>query len=355
MKPIHSGGRRAAAGFTIVELLVALAISLLILTALVTLFVNQSVARVELDKGSRQIENGRYALQVLTDEMRHAGYYGPLINAPDAPGAMPDPCSTATANVSAGIGLPLQGYAGAAADPTPSDCLLGYKPNTAVLVVRRACTAATCAFVAGEFNIQVSGCEGDTAPYIVGTTAGALTLHKRTSLTVKCATPIATAVAADIFPLHIQIYYLTTCSNQADCTAAGADDIPTLRRLDVKPAGAVCAAGSSGLGAGNTSPCLTPLVDGIENLQFDFGRDTDDNGSPDLYTATDTPPTSVGDWSQVMAARAYLLARNIDASGSYTDVKTYSLGDIDVTPGGRFKRHAYSELARLNNPAGRKD
>ena len=49
MKPIHSGGRRAAAGFTIVELLVALAISLLILTALVTLFVNQSVARVELD------------------------------------------------------------------------------------------------------------------------------------------------------------------------------------------------------------------------------------------------------------------------------------------------------------------
>ena len=44
MKPIRSPGRRAAAGFTIIELLVALAISLLILTALVTLFVNQSVA-----------------------------------------------------------------------------------------------------------------------------------------------------------------------------------------------------------------------------------------------------------------------------------------------------------------------
>ena len=255
----------------------------------------------------------------------------------------------------AGIGLPVQAYAGDVADPTPTACLLGYKPNTAELVVRRACTAATCAFVAGEFNIQVSGCEGDAAPYIVGTTSGAFTLHRRTSSTVKCPSPIATAAAAEIFPLHVQMYYLTTCSNQADCTAAGADDIPTLRRLDVKPAGAVCSAGGSGLGAGTTSPCLTPLVDGIENLQFDFGRDTDDNGSPDTYTATDTPPTSVGDWSEVMAVRAYLLARNIDATGSYTDVKTYSLGDIDVTPGGRFKRHAYSELARLNNPAGRKD
>ena len=56
-----------------------------------------------------------------------------------------------------------------------------------------------------------------------------------------------------------------------------------------------------------------------------------------------------------MAVRAHLLARNIDASGTYTDAKTYSLGDIDVTPGGRYKRHAYSEVARLNNPAGRKD
>jgi type IV pilus assembly protein PilW len=339
MKPIRSGGRRTTAGFTIVELLVALAISLLILTALVTLFVNQSVARVELDKGSRQIENGRYALQVLTDDVRHAGYYGPLINPPDAPGAMPDPCSTSTADVSAGIGLPIQGYGGGAADPTPSGCLLGYKPDTAVLVLRRACTAATCAFTAGEFNIQVSGCEGDSAPYIVGTTAGALTLHKRTSSTVKCASPLSTAVAADIFPLYVRIYYITTCSNQADCTAAGADGIPTLRRLDVKPTGTV----------------LTALVDGIEDMQFDFGRDTDDNGSPDTYTATDTPPASVGDWSEVTAVRAHLLARNIDASGTYTDVKTYSLGDIDVTPGGPYKRHAYSEVARANNPAGRKD
>jgi type IV pilus assembly protein PilW len=268
---------------------------------------------------------------------------------------MPDPCSTSTADVTAAIGLPIQGYAAAAADPTPSDCLLGYKAGTAVIVLRRACTAAACAFTAGEFNIQVSGCEGDTAPYIVGTTAGALTLHKRTSSAVKCASPLSTAVAADTFPLYVRIYYITTCSNQADCTAAGSDGIPTLRRLDVKPAGTVCAAGSSGLGAGNTTPCLTALVDGIENMQFDFGRDTDDNGSPNVYTATDTPPSSVGDWSQVMAVRAYLLARNIDPSGTYTDAKTYTLGDIDVTPGGPYKRHAYSEVARLNNPAGRKD
>jgi len=65
---------RTKRGFSLVELMVALTIASLLLLGLATLFVNNSKARSELDKSSRQIENGRYAMQVLFDELRHAGY-----------------------------------------------------------------------------------------------------------------------------------------------------------------------------------------------------------------------------------------------------------------------------------------
>src|SRR3954449_3784790 len=49
-------------GFTLIELLVGLTLGVLVLFALVTLFVNSSRMRREIDQASQQIENGRYAL-----------------------------------------------------------------------------------------------------------------------------------------------------------------------------------------------------------------------------------------------------------------------------------------------------
>ena len=331
-------GRRNA-GFTMVELMVALALGLLILVGLVALFANQSVARGEVDKASRQIENGRFALQTLGDDIRHAGFFGPMANAPAVPGAIPNPCSTA--NVDTSIGIPLQGYAGAATDPTPSTCLPGYKANTAVLVVRRAGTAPAGAFTSGEFNIQVSGCAGDTKRSVVSAASGAANFPLHQNASPGC-TPITSAPLADLLPLYVRIYYISTCSNQDDCTAAGADTVPTLKRIDVKPTGAV----------------VTAIVDGIENMQFDYGVDTNSDGAPDSYTATGTPPSTLADWGNVMSVRVYLLSRNIDSTGTYSDAKTYALGGVSVTPSGadlKYKRHAYSELVRLNNPAGRRE
>ena len=78
-----------------------------------------------------------------------------------------------------------------------------------------------------------------------------------------------------------------------------------------------------------------------------------------MYTNTTahaaTTPSNLAEWENVMSLRIYLLARNLDATGSYTDVKTYALGPVTVTPGGAFRRHAYSQLVRLNNPAGRRE
>jgi type IV pilus assembly protein PilW len=336
-----------SSGFSLVELMVALAIAALLLAALSIMFVNTSIARGEIDRTSRQIESGRYAMQILSDDIRHAGYYGALNNAPTLPGsvtALPDPCSSTLTTVQNSLAIPLQGYT----DGSGLSCLnaaAGYMANTAVLVVRRVDTsAATTAPTANYFNMQVSACPGDAARYVLNTDAsGPYILHSNG--TPGC-TPITSAPLAKITPYYQRIYYVSTCSG-ADCSAADADAVPTLKRIDITPTGAAAP---------------KAIIDGIENLQFDYGIDTTaapGDGSPDVYTNTTahaaTTPSSLTEWQNVMAVRVYVLARNLDTSTAFTDTKKYVLGPVSVTPGGSFRRHAYNELVRLNNPAGRRE
>jgi type IV pilus assembly protein PilW len=334
------------AGFTLVELMVALAIASVLLLALAAMFIGTSMSRSELDKSSRQIEGGRYAVQVLSDEIRHAGWYGALANAPALPGSvtsLPDPCSNTLATVQDSIGLPLQGYAGGASSPlTCINAAAGYKPGTAVIVVRRADTSIAAATATSPyFNIQTSGCAGDSIAYIFDKwDTGSFTLHSNAS---PGCLPLISAPTAKIAPVYIRIFYISTCS-QSSCTAAGADSVPTLKRIDLTE-------------SGTTTP--VSIIDGIENMQFEYGIDTaGSDGTPDSYVTTPAT-TAVSTWTNVMAVRLYLIARNIDTTPGYSDTKTYSLGLAGTfTPTGSataYRRHAYSALVRVNNPSGRRE
>lgn len=98
----------AQRGLTLIELMVSIAITLIIVAALITLYLNVSRSNREMVKVNRQIENGRLAVHVLENEVAHAGFwenYMPqfddltLTTVPaDVPaGAAPDPCLAYTA------------------------------------------------------------------------------------------------------------------------------------------------------------------------------------------------------------------------------------------------------------------
>ncbi|GAB6041032.1 PilW family protein [Endothiovibrio diazotrophicus] len=87
-----NGHPRHPAGFTLTEILVALAIGSLVLLGITSLFVNSSDSNRKLSLAGELIENGRFALDLLFDDVRHAGFYGPLSNALPTPGSLPDPC-----------------------------------------------------------------------------------------------------------------------------------------------------------------------------------------------------------------------------------------------------------------------
>ena len=89
-------------------------------------------------------------------------------------------------------------------------------------------------------------------------------------------------------------------------------------------------------------------------------------GTPAVYTADPNtynacvPATCVAYWRNTVALQIDILSRNQTPTQGYTDTKTYTLG---LTAAGgpnilgpfndSYKRHTYSTVARLNNPAGR--
>lgn len=336
-------GRARMAGLSLVELMIAIAIGLVIMAALTTLFAHSSRTREELERNSRQIENGRFALELVSSDLRLAGFYGELdVRSVAPPTALQDPCSADPAVWAAAFGLHVQGYDNGAG--FPADCSFpNLKPNTDILVVRHVSTCeagvGTCpAAQNGAPYIQLAKCstETPTTPYVFGLYGtAAYNLHLR-----DCAT------LAGIRQYYVRMYYIST-DNGANPAVA----IPTLKRRDFTGSGFVD----------------TPLVEGIEEMNVEYGIDVDGDGLPDgystdpsLYTCA-TGCNALANWTNVVTARVYLLARNIDPSPGYTDTKTYSLGNdaagdpVTVTPGGAYHRHLYTTLVRIVNPAQRRE
>jgi type IV pilus assembly protein PilW len=324
-------------GLSLVELMVSITIGLFILAAMTTLFSNQVKSRAELDKSNRMLDNGRYALEILSDNLRAAGYYGSY--APSGtPVATIDPCDVAQITSNSDVLLlHVQGYnaagASSAISSLPASCGFSYtaggvntlKPGSDILVLRRASTAAPVAAasaVANTLYLQTSNCTTDLSSYRVAPgTADFSALHNK-----DCAT------TASLRPFLVQVYFVASNNNPND-------GIPTLKRRELDPVS----------GAFVT----TPLVEGIEYMQVDYGLDADANGSADSYIAAPL----LADWPNIVSVRLNIIARNNELSAAYTDTKTYTLGSAGTFGPfyDAYKRHAYTEVVRLNNPSGRRE
>jgi len=371
-------GRERQRGFSLTELMIALTLGLLIMTGLTTIFVKNSVTRGEIERSNRQLESGRYAMSLLTEDLRMAGFiatFDPyeLIIYPNSPplgadtsvtpaiagmSSLPDPCDASVANLNRSFFFHVQGYDNPTTVPS---CVSDARPGSDILVIRRvsSCVAgptleAGCdAVISGAPYFQSSNCYQATelaknsggaaaakdyqAHFALDTnTSSALTRHA-----LNC-----TAIA-DYRRFLTHIYFVANNN-------VGTDGIPTLKRAE--------------LGANGFS--IVPLVDGIETLQFEYGVDKDGDGKIDDYTADPNAYNAcagaacIGNWLRTYAVKVNLLARNIEASPSHTDAKQYTLGlKADGTPNlfpasgtfaDAYKRHAYNAAVRLDNPSGRR-
>ena len=127
-------------GFSLIELMIALTISMLLLLGLAVIYERNSSTRYEVERNSRQLENGRYALNLLAGDIRLAGYLSSFTNIP-VPTVLPtSPCSTEIGTLQADFNVYLQGFDNGSGGLS---CLPDYRGGD-VIVVRRAsaCSAA---------------------------------------------------------------------------------------------------------------------------------------------------------------------------------------------------------------------
>jgi type IV pilus assembly protein PilW len=311
---------------TLIELMVAMTLGMLVLGVVAVIFSGTSGNRAGLERGGRLAENAAFAVELLSDEIRIAGFFSET-NFTGVAWQVPDPCSTTL--IAQGWSLapftapvPIAGYQGVDAVPI---CFSNRKAGTAVVVTRRVSTDTTPpAAATGAYFLQASKCGSDPAAWRYSSDRSVFTLHK-----LDCAT------IADIRETVVRSYYVSTCN---ECAS---DNVPTLKRVELV----------------GTQMAVTPLVEGVENLQLMYGFDTDGDGNADTYRAALSGVAGApdNDWSNVVAVKLYVLARTTDSEPGYVDsVKTFDLGPAGITQpaGDAYKRLLLTSMVRLNNPAG---
>lgn len=353
---------RGQRGFSLVELMVASVVGLLVIAGVTALTLNTNRTNAELARVSRQMDNGRFAMHLLGEEIRHAGYFGSLHELGDPPSTLPDPCSVTQVDLENGVSLPVQAHTSAG----DLSCLSAgdHVAGTDILVLRRTASEPTLGlddligcpssdtqyddyFQAGHAYIQaqprrfiamVAGGSG-----LVGTGKYELIQRDFERNRTDCPSPI--------YVYRTHIYYLapsTVASSPCpDSMTGDARAIPTLMRLRRDLTG---------------NWCSESLVEGVQDIQYDFGIDRSGNGVPnaDGSLAAYVPsPADTAAWSNVMAVQVNLLARTEDVSPGHADEKVYRMSmDGTVTAGpfdDAFRRRVFSGLVRLVNPAGRRE
>lgn len=352
-----------------IELMIGITLGMIVIAGVTGVFINSNQTRNEIERANRQLENGRYASTMIADDLRMAGFLSsfdpyrsiifsslPPLSGASALTGVPDPCVTSVTGANSSLintfFVHIQGV-DTAASTLPS-CVSDVKAGTDILVIRRlsSCVAGPTAgsgcdaVLVGAPYFQASNCNaagelatntGSTTDYqaYFGLSTDVSTLTKRN---LDCAT------TAGYRRLLVRIYFVANNN-------VGSDGVPTLKRAEL----------------GATGFTIIPLVDGIENLQLEYGMDTNNDGLVDVFNSNPNTYGScagvacVSNWLKVYSAKVHVLARGVTTSAGYTDTKTYVLGKksdgTDNTfgpfPDG-YKRSVFTSTVRAENPAGRR-
>ena len=322
-----------------------MAAGLLLLSAMASMFAASSAARTEFERASQQMENGRFALDLLREDIHMVGFYGGYLPSTMQP---TEACVPRTGISGSGPALgwtgaaapfPIHGYAYGDVPPAET-CFTNQKANTDVLVTRRvdpdaiSPVAAAAANNATDLFLQASACtdasiDATTQPAVVAPggdgAQGRFTLHD-----ADCVT------AAPVRKLVVHAWYIGRCS----VCSGSPDSIPTLRMIEL---------------TGSTTT-NSAMVEGIESMRIEYALDRDGDGVPETLSrckAAADACTST-DWQNVVAVQLHLLARSSTPTPGHVDRKVYDMGLAGTLPAfnDNYRRHRYGALVAAYNRIG---
>lgn len=276
-------------GFTLVEFLLAMALGIFLIAGISTVYISSKKTYAVRDQTSELDENARVALRALKQHIEHAGY------------------ASTTGMLIPGFILP-----------------------TGTTVVPEVCAD-------GSMNVRntaIISASADRAAANGGDTIG-LTYLSDPELSSDCTgTEIAAACLPPDSANRAASYVYNSFAIGSSRNNATGDPIPELR----------C--------GGSLNRMLQPWAEGIENMQFQYGVDSDADGAVDRYWNA-TTLESEGAWENIMSVRVGLLVRSVDPVFDRAVAESFQVLDQVVNTSDRYRRGVYTTVIRLKNVARR--
>ncbi len=319
MKMSHPKNQR---GLSLVELMIAITIGLILSAGIIQIFItNKQTFRMQ-EGMARLQESGRFAIDLMSRDLRMAGYYGCWSDT----SAMVNTLADTTTVYNFAVGLEGENDTGVNGSDTIT--LRGAVANG--LVLTTAMTSTT-----DDFKVQpvvpaplavgdiaaISDCNGLAVFQITGyTEADGSIVHD-----IGVETPgNATRDLGRRFSTDASVYRIATVQY---FIANNADGEPELMRQ-----------------IGADAPVA--LFEGVENMQILYGEDSDDDGSANRYL----PADQVVDMNKVVSIRIALLIRTPEEIGGDPDTATYDLlGTVFDPADDRRMRRIYTTTIKLRN------
>lgn len=282
-------------GLTLVELMVAMTLGLILMTAVIQIFIGSKQSYRVTDNTSRVQENGRYAVEALSSDIRMAGYLGCAKNASVNNMASP-PTSSWIQFTQAIVGYTAASVL-ASSGLTSAEVLAG----TDVIQIQRASSSGATLRVNNSTTaqIQITGITTGFATddiLVISDCASADVFRANsvsnsggmTNITHSSASNTSNFFAnnkiygsnAEILRLSSDIYYVG--SGTGTCPA------------NMLCRGSINTANFSAL-------AVEQLVDNVEALTFLYGIDTDGDAAANKYIAAGSVTAS--EWANVVSVR----------------------------------------------------
>lgn len=318
-----------ASGLALVELLVSLVLGLLLSGGMVSAYLGAKRNLYYEDQMARMQENGRYAMRLLSRELAMVGFRGTL---PASVRAAPVPVDTDCSEMDWALDSThpmdlVNDYAGSEPPVSlhlaPLTCLdhTAIALDTDLIVLKRTAAGASLDDGVPAENLSASTVEGWYLRVVASNRPDWVKLRP-----VDLYDPGNAQAATSYWEAISRVIFIRVYANDRG------DDIPSLCMESLA-------------GSEMTSRCL---VEGVENLQLEFGIDADEDGVPNQYTAT----PSAMQMQHAVAVRIHLLLRSLGKLTGHHDDKSYHLGQKALAPkGDAYLRRVLSSTVLLRNHA----
>lgn len=339
--------RRRHRGFSLVEIMVAITLSMILLAGLLAVMYSSKVTYQENDRVARIQENGRAAMELILRDLRGAGFPGcaqPLSGLFDIKNTL-----TSATSVAWNLAQPVYGFEGGASSWTPAlDTTLipSATLKNDIIAVRTIPAGAPSMRVSAAINptdsISVTKDVGETLT--VGMPAVISDCGNASIFVVNAFTEGGGGTTATIDHTAAAGPPANSSTSLSNAFSAGARVAPIMTVVYyVRP------------NAAGTGPSLwrvvsngTPqeIIPGVEAMQIQYGVDTDNNMTINQYVNAN----AVTNWSQVISVSIAMLIRSATQDSPTVDARTYTLlGTTLPAFNDRYQRSLFTTTVTLRN------